>query len=285
MRNLRKQPEWLALGSHYEETKSLHMRDLFAADGKRFDKLSVDACGILLDYSKNRITDQTMDLLTALAHKADITGEVSRMLSGERINQTEDRPVLHTALRMPKDQSLMVDGEDVVAQVHAVTDQAATFVDKVRDGTWKGYTGKRINTVVNIGIGGSDLGPLMVCEALKPWQHEDLDFRFVSNVDGTHISEALKGIDAETTLFIVASKTFTTQETLTNARSARQWLLQSGADNTAVARHFVAVSTNDAAVADFDINTDNMFRFWDWVGGHYSLWSSIGLSIRLSIGN
>lgn len=285
MRNLRKQPEWLALESHYEDIKSLHMRDLFAADGERFDKLSVDACGILLDFSKNRITDRTVDLLTALAKQADIAGEASRMLSGERINQTENRSVLHTALRMPKTGSLMVDGEDVVAQVHAVIDQTARFVDRVREGDWKGHTGKRINTVVNIGIGGSDLGPLMVCEALKPWQHEALEFRFVSNVDGTHISEALKGIDAETTLFIVASKTFTTQETLANAHSAREWFLNSGANETAIAKHFVAVSTNAAAVAEFGIDTDNMFRFWDWVGGRYSLWSSIGLSIRLSIGN
>lgn len=285
MRNLRKQPEWRALEAHYEEIKSLHMRDLFSEDSNRFEKLSVDACGLLLDYSKNRITDQTLDLLTALALQTDITSEARRMMAGERINQTENRSVLHTALRMPKDKRLLVDGEDVVAQVHAVIDQTAGFVDKVRDGDWKGYTGKRINTVVNIGIGGSDLGPLMVCEALKPWQHKAFDFRFVSNVDGTHISEALKGIDAETTLFIVASKTFTTQETLANAHSARAWFLESGADEAAIANHFVAVSTNAVAVAEFGIDTDNMFRFWDWVGGRYSLWSSIGLSIRLSIGN
>lgn len=285
MRDLRKQPQWLALEAHYQEIKSVHMRDLFAEDENRFNDFSTQACGILLDYSKNRITRTTLDLLIDLADKAGVAQHAARLFSGERINETENRSVLHTALRMPKDQSLIVDGEDVVAQVHEVIDQAAAFVDKVRDGSWKGYTGKRINTVVNIGIGGSDLGPLMVCEALKPWQHDDLEFRFVSNVDGTHISEALKGIDAETTLFIVASKTFTTQETLTNAHSARDWFLGFATDKAAVAKHFVAVSTNADAVAEFGIDTNNMFRFWDWVGGRYSLWSSVGLSIRLSIGN
>ncbi len=285
MRDLRKLSEWQALQSHYHEIESLQMRDMFAQDKNRFDTFSASACGILLDYSKNRITSETFDLLLALARKIDITKEAKRMFAGERINATEDRSVLHTALRMPDSKSLLVDGEDVVKQVHAVARHAAQFVDKVRDGVWTGYTGKRIESVVNIGIGGSDLGPLMVCEALKPWQHEDLEFHFVSNVDGSHISEALAKINAETTLFIVASKTFTTQETLANAQTARQWFLDSGADNSAIAKHFVAVSTNEKAVSEFGIDTDNMFRFWDWVGGRYSLWSSIGLSIRLCIGN
>ena len=285
MRDLRKLPEWLALQSHYEQTRSQQMRDLFAEDSQRFDRFSAHACGILLDYSKNRINDRTISLLVALARQAQISEQARSMLSGDRINGTEDRSVLHTALRRPKSDSLVVDGVDVVSQVHGVIDQTAAFVDQVRSGEWKGYTGKRICTVVNIGIGGSDLGPLMVCEALKPWQHKALEFRFVSNVDGTHICEALKGLDPETTLFIVASKTFTTQETLTNAHSARHWFLDSPADESAIANHFVAVSTNTQAVSAFGINPANMFRFWDWVGGRYSLWSSIGLSIRLSIGN
>lgn len=285
MRDLRKLSEWQALQSHHHEIKSLQMRDMFAQDEKRFETFSASACGILLDYSKNRITGETFDLLLELAKKTDINAKAKRMFAGERINATEGRSVLHTALRMPDSKSLIVDGEDVVKQVHTVATHAAQFVDKVRDGVWKGYTGKRIESVVNIGIGGSDLGPLMVCEALKPWQHDDLEFHFVSNVDGSHISEALAKIDAETTLFIVASKTFTTQETLANAQTARQWFLDSGANEAAIAKHFVAVSTNEKAVSEFGIDTDNMFRFWDWVGGRYSLWSSIGLSIRLSIGN
>ena len=220
------------------------MRDLFAEDTKRFDRFSVQACGILLDYSKNRINDTTMALLVALAKQAKVNEQACAMLGGDRINETEDRSVLHTALRLPKNESLVVDGVDVVKQVHEVIDQTAGFVDQVRSGEWKGYTGKPISTVVNIGIGGSDLGPLMVCEALKPWQHEALQFRFVSNVDGTHVCEALKGLDPETTLFIVASKTFTTQETLANAHTARAWFLDSPADESAIANHFVAVSTN-----------------------------------------
>ncbi len=277
--------EWLALESHQREFATQHMRELFAADPGRFERFSTQACGILLDFSKNRINDTTMQLLAALAESADIRGEAQRMFRGDRINTTEDRSVLHTALRLPADASLSVDGVDVVAQVHAVAEQTAAFTDRVRNGEWKGYSGKAIKHIVNIGIGGSDLGPLMVCEALKPWQQRDLNFHFVSNVDGTHISEVLKVIDIESTLFIVASKTFTTQETLTNAHTARQWFLDNGGNEDNIARHFVAVSTNSEAVSEFGIDTDNMFRFWDWVGGRYSLWSSIGLSIRLSIGN
>lgn len=278
-------PEWQALQSHYAEIKSHHMRDMFAQDATRFETFSANVCGIFLDYSKNRITDKTMDLLLALAKARGIADHAQRMYSGDRINATEDRSVLHAALRKSSNSELFVDGSEIIADIHEVARQAAAFVDKVRTGEWLGYTGKPIRSIVNIGIGGSDLGPLMVCEALKPWQQRNLDFHFVSNVDGSHISEALSAVDAETTLFIVASKTFTTQETLTNAHTARNWFLESSASEADIARHFVAVSTNQAAVADFGIDPDNMFRFWDWVGGRYSLWSSIGLSIRLSIGN
>jgi glucose-6-phosphate isomerase len=279
------QSEWLALESHHRDISSNTIGGMFAEDPDRFTRFSASACGILLDYSKNRINETTMQLLIALAGRCDISAEAQRMARGERINVTEDRAVLHTALRLPAGETLTLDGVDVVEEVHAVARQAAAFVNRVRSGEWKGYTGKPIRHVVNIGIGGSDLGPLMVCEALKPWQQRSLSFHFVSNVDGTHIAEALQAIDVETTLFIVASKTFTTQETLANAHTARQWFLDSGGSEEDIARHFVAVSTNAAAVAEFGINTDNMFRFWDWVGGRYSLWSSIGLSIRLSIGN
>lgn len=285
MSDLTDSVEWKALRSHHDSVAELHMRDLFADDPERFDNMSVNACGVLLDYSKNRVTSETMQLLFALAESVDIKSEVQKLLSGERINITEDRSVLHTALRLPKGDVLQVDGEEVVAQVHEVADHAASFVNKVRNKEWTGYTGKPIRSVVNIGIGGSDLGPLMVCEALKPWQQRDLDFHFVSNVDGSHIAEVIESVEMETTLFIIASKTFTTQETLANARSARDAFLASGAANNDIAKHFVAVSTNSDAVADFGIDTDNMFRFWDWVGGRYSLWSSIGLSIRLSVGN
>ncbi len=279
------QAEWSALEAHHSEIKSVHMRELFAQDANRFKKFSASACGILFDYSKNRINEQTIALLTSLATRADIAAQAARMMSGEPINATENRSVLHTALRLPATEKLLVDGVNVVDDIHAVNRQAAAFTDKVRSGAWKGYSGKPIKHIVNIGIGGSDLGPLMVCEALKPWQQRELSMHFVSNVDGTHISEALRAVDAESTLFIIASKTFTTQETLANAHSARQWFLDQGASVEDIAKHFVAVSTNTDAVADFGIDTDNMFRFWDWVGGRYSLWSSIGLSIRLAIGN
>jgi len=261
------------------------MRDMFAQDADRFNNFSASACGIFLDYSKNRISRKTLDLLMALASARGVAEQARRMYSGERINATEDRSVLHTALRQARGTEVIVDGKEVIADVHAVSDKIAAFTDKVRSGEWRGYTGKPVRHIVNIGIGGSDLGPLMVCEALKPWQQRELEFHFVSNVDGTHIAEALAVADPETTLFIVASKTFTTQETLANAHTARQWFLDSAATADDIAKHFVAVSTNQAAVADFGIDPDNMFRFWDWVGGRYSLWSSIGLSIRLSIGN
>ncbi len=285
MRDLVNSPQWQALESHYQKINNTHMRDLFAQDPDRFNTFSVDACGILLDYSKNRITTETIDLLIALAESCDIKAETQKMYSGERINSTEDRSVLHTALRLPATDSLQVDGEDVVAQIHAVSEHAAAFVNKVRNKEWTGYTGKPITDIVNIGIGGSDLGPLMVCEALKPWQQPDLTFHFVSNVDGSHITEVIKKVDMQSTLFIIASKTFTTQETLANAGTARAAFLSGGATEQDIARHFVAVSTNAEAVTEFGIDTDNMFRFWDWVGGRYSLWSSIGLSIRLSVGN
>ncbi len=285
MSNLSDSAPWKALQSHHEVVRDLHMRDLFAEDPDRFSRFSVSACGLLLDYSKNRITTDTMSKLLALAREIDVASHAKRMFSGERINTTEDRSVLHAALRMPATAELHVDGEEIVAQVHEVADHAAAFVNRVRNKEWTGYTGKPINTIVNIGIGGSDLGPLMVCEALKPWQQKDIDFHFVSNVDGSHIAQVIESVDMSTTLFIIASKTFTTQETLTNARTARDAFLQSGAADKDIAKHFVAVSTNADAVAEFGIDVDNMFRFWDWVGGRYSLWSSIGLSIRLSVGN
>ena len=285
MSDLTNSAEWQALQSHHDSISDLHMRELFAKDPDRFSAFSVNACGVLLDYSKNRVTAETMDLLFTLAKSADIKSEVQRLLSGERINSTEDRSVLHTALRLPKGEELHVDGEEIVASIHEVADHAASFANKVRNKEWTGYTGKPISNIVNIGIGGSDLGPLMVCEALKPWQQKDLTFHFVSNVDGSHIAEVIQSVEMETTLFIIASKTFTTQETLANARSAREAFLGSGATDKDIAKHFVAVSTNSDAVSEFGIDTDNMFRFWDWVGGRYSLWSSIGLAIRLSVGN
>ncbi len=285
MRDLVNTHEWKALQSHFEVIRDSHMRDLFTEDPDRFNKFSVSACDVLLDYSKNRITSESLDLLVALAEACDVKAEVQRMYAGERINSTEDRSVLHTALRLPKTESLVVYGEDVVEQIHAVSDHANAFVNKVRNKEWTGYTGKPITDIVNIGIGGSDLGPLMVCEALKPWQQKDLNFHFVSNVDGSHIAEVINQVDMQTTLFIIASKTFTTQETLANARSARSAFLTSDAAEKDIAKHFVAVSTNAEAVSAFGIDTNNMFRFWDWVGGRYSLWSSIGLSIRLSVGN
>ncbi len=285
MSNISESAEWQDLQSHYLDVRGLHMRDLFAKDSARFKKFSVSDCGILLDYSKNRITDETMQKLFALAKKADVLGQARKMFNGEKINTTEDRAVLHTALRLPRKGSIQLDGEEIVSQVHAEADHAAAFVDQVRNKEWTGHTGRPIDTIVNIGIGGSDLGPLMVCEALKPWQHEDLNFHFVSNVDGSHIAEVIAAVDMSTTLFIIASKTFTTQETLANARSAREAFLATMATEDDIARHFVAVSTNSQAVTEFGIDANNMFRFWDWVGGRYSLWSSIGLSIRLSVGN
>ncbi|MES9962241.1 MAG: glucose-6-phosphate isomerase [Candidatus Sedimenticola sp. 20ELBAFRAG] len=276
--------EWHVLEQHWNAIAPRHMRELFQTDPQRFDRMSLQACGLLLDYSKNLADAETMTKLQALAEKAGLVEWIQRMFNGERINNTEHRAVLHTALRTPNDKAVVVDGEDVMPAVHAVLQQMERFTSAVRDGSWLGYTGKRITDVVNIGIGGSNLGPLMVAEALKHYQSPELSVHFVSNVDGTHLAETLKPLNPETTLFIIASKTFTTQETLANAHSARDWALQTLKDDSAVARHFVAVSTNAEKVSAFGIDTDNMFVFWDWVGGRYSLWSSIGLPIALAVG-
>ncbi len=275
---------WLALQTHQAEIAATHMRDMFETDPARFDKFNVEFNEILFDYSKNRITEQTMSLLLALAEEVGLKTRIDATFSGEKINNTEDRPVLHTALRNRSNRPIMVDGEDVMPAVNAVLDKMRTFVGSVRSGDWKGYTGKAITDVVNIGIGGSDLGPKMVVSALTPYTSPDLRSHFVSNVDGTDIAEVLKRVDQETTLFLIASKTFTTQETMANAQTARAWLMDAAGDDTAVARHFVALSTNEKAVVDFGIDPVNMFAFWDWVGGRYSLWSAIGTSIALAIG-
>ncbi|MBA4119239.1 MAG: glucose-6-phosphate isomerase [Isosphaera sp.] len=277
-------PAWKALEAHHRHAGALHMRDLFAQDPGRFDALSVRFESILLDYSKNRVTAETMRLLFDLARQADVPGMAQRMFAGERINLTEDRAVLHTALRNSSAAPVVLDGRDVMPDVRAVLDHMRSFSDAVRSGRWTGYTGAPIRDVVNIGIGGSDLGPAMVCQALRPYSKRDLRTHFVSNVDGTHIAEALRQCDPRTTLFVVASKTFTTQETLANAHTARAWFLAAASDPAHVARHFVALSTNAKEVAAFGIDTANMFGFWDWVGGRYSLWSAIGLSIALSVG-
>jgi len=277
-------PAWKALEAHYEKVEPMHMRDLFEQDPKRFEKFSLTFNDILLDYSKNRMTEETRLLLLALAEEADVKGWTEKMFAGEKINLTENRAVLHVALRNRSNLPILVDGKDVMPGVNAVLEQMARFCDAVREGAWKGYTGKVITDIVNIGIGGSDLGPVMVTEALKPYGETDLSPHFVSNIDGTHLVETLKGLDPETTLFIIASKTFATQETLTNAHSARDWFLKKAGDEAAIAKHFVAVSTNAEAVSRFGIDTRNMFQFWDWVGGRYSLWSAIGLSIALYVG-
>ncbi|MGM0594665.1 MAG: glucose-6-phosphate isomerase [Pseudomonadota bacterium] len=281
---LRMTPAWKALCEHYRQVSDVHMRELFAADPQRFEHFSVQFNDILLDFSKNRVTEETMRLLFDLAREANLAGWAKRMFSGEHINFTEDRAVLHMALRNRSNTPIYVDGEDVMPEVNRVLERMRRFCIKVHTGIWKGHTGKRITDVVNIGIGGSDLGPLMVTEALKPYARDDIEVHYVSNVDGTHVAEQIKKLDPETTLFIVASKTFTTQETLTNARTARRWLVENLRDESAVAKHFVAVSTNTEEVARFGIDTKNMFEFWDWVGGRYSLWSAIGLSIALSLG-
>ena len=275
---------WKALESHYAQIGSHHLRDLFAEDPFRGERLSLEAEGIYLDYSKNRITDETIDLLMDLAHESGLAEQRDRMFRGEHINVSEDRAVLHVALRMPRESSLVVDGIDVVGQVHAVLDQMTDFADRVRAGTWKGHTGKPIRNIINIGIGGSDLGPVMAYEALRYYARRDLTFRFVSNVDATDLVEAVRDLDADETLFIISSKTFGTLETLTNAQSARDWLVERLGDSSAVAKHFVAVSTNATRVSDFGIDTANMFGFWDWVGGRYSMDSAIGLSTMLAIG-
>ncbi|MEN3316247.1 MAG: glucose-6-phosphate isomerase [Acidimicrobiaceae bacterium] len=276
--------EWAALEAHFARVGDAHLRDLFAADAQRGTALTVEADGLYLDYSKNRLTAETIDLLVALAEKAGLRDRIEAMFAGDKINVTEDRAVLHVALRAPAGTSIDVDGVDVVPEVHAVLDKMGTFAERVRSGEHTGHTGKRIRNVVNIGIGGSDLGPHMAYDALKSFSQRDLTFRFVSNVDGTDIHEALVDLDPHETLFIVCSKTFGTLETLTNARSARDWLLAALGDQAAVASHFVAVSTNAEKVADFGIDTANMFGFWDWVGGRYSYDSAIGLSLVISIG-
>ena len=284
MPSLTQTPAWQALLAHQQDIANDHMRDLFAQDPQRFDKFSLQVGSILLDYSKNRIKEETLQHLFALARQANVETLREQMFSGQRINSTEQRAVLHTALRNRSNQPIQVDGQDVMPDIKAVLARMAQFSTAVRDGAWRGFSGERIRDVVNIGIGGSDLGPFMVCEALKAYQHPELNLHFVSNVDGSHLSDTLKRLRPETTLFIVASKTFTTQETMANAHSARTWFLQQGIDESAIAKHFVAVSTNAKQVADFGIDTANMFEFWDWVGGRYSLWSAIGLPIAIAIG-
>ncbi|HEX5423327.1 MAG TPA: glucose-6-phosphate isomerase [Bryobacteraceae bacterium] len=278
-------PAWKALESHYKKIRKLHLRKLFAHDPTRGERLAASAVGIDLDYSKNRITDETLDLLFQLAEDVGLRERIEAMFSGSKINITEKRAVLHTALRAPERASIVVDGQNVVPEVHGVLRRMAYFSEQVRSGAWKGYTSKRISNVVNIGIGGSDLGPVMAYEALRHYSQRDMTFRFVSNVDGTDLSEAVRDLDPAETLFIVSSKTFTTLETMTNAQSARAWLLAGlGGDEKSVARHFVAVSTNGTEVAKFGIDTSNMFEFWDWVGGRYSMDSAIGLSTMIAIG-
>jgi glucose-6-phosphate isomerase len=277
-------PEWRALKAHHAEIESVHLRELFRADPKRGTRLLAEGAGITLDYSKHRLTDETLRLLFALADACELRSRIEAMFSGQKINVSEDRAVLHVALRAPRDTSLFVDGHDVVPEVHAVLDRMADFSERVRGGEWRGQTGKPIRNVINIGIGGSDLGPVMAYEALRHYSDRSRTFRFVSNVDGTDFVEATRDLDPAETLFIVSSKTFTTLETMTNARSARQWCLNALVDDSAIARHFVAVSTNAAEVSAFGIDPRNMFGFWDWVGGRYSMDSAIGLSTMLAIG-
>lgn len=274
---------WKKLEEHFKVMKNKHMKNMFAEDEQRFNKFSTTFENILLDYSKNIITEETKSLLIELANEINLKEAINSMYSGEKINVTEDRAVLHIALRNRSNTPIYFEGQDVMPQINEVLDQVKDFSNKVSSGAWKGYTGKAITDIVNIGIGGSDLGPVMVTEALKSYQHDHLNVHFVSNVDGTHIAETLKNLDAETTLFMIASKTFTTQETMTNAHSARDWFLKSGSDED-VKSHFVAISTNKEGVTSFGIDPANMFAFWDWVGGRYSLWSSIGLSIACAIG-
>src|SRR5580692_2740330 len=282
---LTKRKAWKALGAHYKKISKIHLRKLFADDPKRGEHLTLEAAGIFLDYSKHRINDQTIKLLLQLADESRLRERIEAMFSGEKINITEKRAVLHVALRAPQGSSILVDGENVVPGVHAVLDKMASFCDRVRSGAWKGHTGKRIRNVINIGIGGSDLGPVMAYEALKNYSERALTFRFVSNVDGTDFAEAVQGVDPAETLWVVSSKTFTTLETMTNAHTARDWTLKGlGGDEKSIAKHFVAVSTNAAEVTKFGIDTANMFEFWDWVGGRYSMDSAIGLSTMMAIG-
>jgi glucose-6-phosphate isomerase len=285
MSELREAPAWAELQAHYEQLRDAHLRDLFAADPERGERLRAEGAGLYLDFSKNRITDETVMLLGALAHQRGVFERREAMFRGEHVNVSENRAVLHVALRMPRGRSLVVDGEDVVKQVHEVLDRMAAFCERVRSGEWRGHTGKPIRNVVNVGIGGSDLGPVMAYEALRHYSKREMTFRFVSNVDGTDFAESTRDLDPEETLFVISSKTFTTLETMTNARTAREWALAGlGGDEAAVAKHFVAVSTNAEEVEKFGIDTENMFGFWEWVGGRYSMDSAIGLSTMLAIG-
>ncbi|MGD8241615.1 MAG: glucose-6-phosphate isomerase, partial [Desulfobacterales bacterium] len=279
-----KTKSWQDLHKHFESMRNVHMRDLFAADPERFDKFSLRFEDILVDFSKNRIDAETIAMLMNLAREVDLPDGIAKMFAGARINETENRAVLHTALRNRSDTPVMLDGRDVMPAVNAVLAQMETFVARLHAGAWTGYTGRAITDIVNIGIGGSDLGPVMVTECLRPYARQGLRAHFVSNVDGTHMAECLRRVDPATTLFMIASKTFTTQETMTNAFTARQWFLDTAGSEDHIARHFVAISTNTEAVENFGIDPANMFVFWDWVGGRYSLWSAIGLSIAALIG-
>ena len=285
IKSLTGRPAWKALEAHFDKVRDLHLRKLFADDRERGERFGIEDIGLYLDYSKNRITSETITLLLQLADECGLRGKIDALFRGEKINITENRAVLHVALRAPKGASIIVDGQDVVPEVHAVLDKMANFSERVRSGAWTGHTGKRIRNVINIGIGGSDLGPVMAYEALKHYSDRKMTFRFVSNVDGTDFAEAVQDLDPAETLFIVSSKTFTTLETMTNANTARAWALQGlGGDSKAVAKHFAAVSTNAAKVSEFGIDTENMFGFWDWVGGRYSMDSAIGLSTMIAIG-
>jgi glucose-6-phosphate isomerase len=285
LKSLTRRPAWKALGTHHKTIREAHLRQLFAEDPTRGERFTTEAVGLFLDYSKNRITDETLKLLLQLAEESGLRGHIDAMFRGEKINVSEKRAVLHVALRAPKEEKIVVDRQDVVPAVHAVLDKMSAFCDRVRSGEWKGHTGKRIRNIINIGIGGSDLGPVMAYEALRYYSQRDMTFHFVSNVDGTDFAEAVRDLDASETLFIISSKTFTTLETMTNAHTARDWSLAGlGGDEKSVAKHFVAVSTNADAVSKFGIDTANMFEFWDWVGGRYSMDSAIGLSTMLAIG-
>jgi len=285
LKGFTRRPTWKALAAHYKQIREIHLRKLFADDPKRGERFTAEAVGIFLDYSKNRITEETLKLLLQLAEESGLRERIDAMFRGEKINVSEKRAVLHVALRAPKDEVIKTDGKDVVPAVHAVLDKMSAFCNRVRSGEWKGHTGKRIRTVINIGIGGSDLGPVMAYEALRHYSQRDMTFRFVSNVDATDFAEAVQGLDPMATLFIVSSKTFTTLETMTNAHTARDWALAGlGGDESSIAKHFVAVSTNAAEVTKFGIDPANMFEFWDWVGGRYSMDSAIGLSTMLAIG-
>lgn len=283
--NLVERSEWKVLEKHFDEIKDTTIQDLFSQDPDRSQKFSINELGLHIDYSKNRISSKTLELLTHLADSCGLKTEIENMFSGEKINKTENRAVLHTALRNRSGDKVIVDGKDIMPDIVNVIDKMKNFSDRVRNGEWKGHTGKKIKNIVNIGIGGSDLGPVMAYEALRPYSDREINVSFVSNIDGTHIMECLRDKNADETLFIIASKTFTTQETMTNARTAKKWLLESLKDESATASHFVALSTNEVSVKEFGINPDNMFVFWDWVGGRYSLASAIGLPLMIAIGS